>query len=378
MFGIDWSSLLQAILFALFADLTAIVAAIIGPTYDNLLVPSLSPNALYPSPFGSGADPTNYLAAATHFSTFVLANVVDPSATLFALAVALAYLSKAVLARWAQMLDGLLPRLVVAVVAANFTVPIAGIVLGLGSALYPVLAGWDGGAWQHWTNLAGFAEVRFSWDNGALAFILSIVEFVLVFSLVLAVGVRDAVLAVLIVVLPLVTLFWPLRPFSPLARRAWLLFAELAFLPCVLVIPLELAVGSPNPVLLIGYLGAALASPFLLSLAGTQLVAFGFPGAAGAVQSGAARGVSTSPAAATAHLQPIASGLKSTGDAGRAFSGAVRVAGTAAAPAAAPLAAAELIGHGTLRLLRHLPGTQHRGSESGADGWRPIRGGGSR
>jgi hypothetical protein len=375
-FGIDWSSLLQAILFALFADLTAIVAAIIGPTYDNLLVPALSPGALYPTLVGTGANPANYLTQAAHFSSFVLADVVDPSATLFALAVAVAYLSKAVVARWAQALDGLLPRLVVAIIAANFTVPITGAVLSLGGALYPVLAGWDGGTWQHWANLAGWGEIAFSWDNGALAFILSLVEFGLVFALVLAVAVRDALLAVLIVVLPLLTLFWPLRPFSPLARRAWLLFGELVFLPCVLVIPLELAVASPTPVLLVGYLGAALASPYLLSLAGTHLVAFGVPGAGGTVQSGATRGVSSAPAAATAHVQPVAAAGRSAGPSGRAISGAVRVAGSAAAPTAAPFAAAELLGHGALHLLRHLPRSAERGT--GPGGWGPIRGGRSR
>jgi hypothetical protein len=374
--GIDWSSLIRAILYALFADLTAIVAAIIGPMYDNLLVPELSPGALYPSLVGAGNDPANYLTVAAHFSTYLLANVVDPAATLLALGVAVAYLSKSLVARWAHLLDGLLPRLIVAVVAANFAVPIAGAILGLGGGLYPVLAGWDGGAWQQWVHLAGWGEISFSWDNGALAFVLSIVEFTLVFALVLAVGVRDALLAVLLVLLPVFTLFWPLRPFAILTRRAWLLFAELAFLPCVLVVPLELAVGSPNPVILVGYLGAALASPYLLSMAGTQLVAFGLPGAGGAVQSGVSRGISGAPAAATAHVQPVASAVRSSSDSGRAAAGAVRAAGSAAAPMAAPLAAAELIGHGAVRLLRHLPGVADR--RNPARGWRPVRGGGSK
>ncbi len=376
MFAIDWSSLLQAILFALFAELTAILAAVIGPMYDNLLVPELKPSALYPSLVGSGSDPTNYLSEASHFSTYVLANVVDPAATLLALAVAAAYLARSVLARWAELLDGLLPRLVIAVVAANFAVPIAGALLGLGGGLYPVLAGWDGGAWQHWFQLAGGGELSYSWDNGALAFVLAVAQFALVLALVLAIGVRDALLAVLIVLLPIFTLVWPVRPFSTLARRAWFLFAELVFLPCVLVVPLELAVGSPNPVLLVGYLGAALASPYLLSLAGTQLVAFGFPAAGGTVQGGVGRGVSPAPAAAPGHFHPIETAARSTGATGRAASGALRGAGSAAAPTAAPLAAAELIGHGALALLRHLP----VGSEGGpgARGWPPVRTGGTK
>lgn len=381
MTGIDWATLLEAILFALFADLTAIVAAVIGPTYNNLLVPSLSSGALYPPLLGTAGDSSNYLVLATHFSTYVLVDVVDPAAALFALAVAVAYLSKALLARWAQTLDGLLLRLVVALVAANFTVPIASAVLDVGGALYPVFAGWDGGSWRSWGNLAGWGEISFSWDNGALAFLLSLVEFALVFALVLAVGVRDALLAVLIVILPLLTLLWPLRPFSPLARRAWFLFLELAFLPCVLVVPLELAVGSPNPVLLVGFLGAAVASPYLLSLAGTHLVAFGFPGAGGTVQGSVARGLSSTPDAATTNVRPLGTVTRAS-ERGphRAVAGAIggttRVAGSASGPAAAPLVAAELVGHGALGLVRHFrPGSLEKVDPRP---WDAIRPGGPR
>jgi hypothetical protein len=373
--GVDLGNLVQTILFLLFAGLTAIVAAIIGPTYDNLLVPELSPGALYPAIGAPGSDPNNFLATAAHFSTYLLANVVDPAITLVGVGIAVAYLSKALLARWSAALDGLLVRLILAVIAANFTVPIAGAILGVAGGLYPVVAGWDGGAWQHWVNLAGYGEVAYSWDNGALAFVLSLVEFAAVFALVLAVGLRDALLAVLIVVLPILTLLWPFRPLSPLARRAWFLFAELAFLPCVLVIPLELAVNSPNPVLLVGYLASAVASPYLLSLAGTHLVAFGFPSGNATVQSGAQRGLAVAPRGAGASFGPAAETVRSQGSAGRAAWGATRVAGSAAAPAAAPLAVAEVLGHAGLHLARHV----RRGPTSSGppSGWRPIRGGGT-
>lgn len=387
MLGIDWTSVLQAILFALFADLTAILAAITGPTYDNLLVPELRAGALYPSVFASGGDPSNYLATAANFSTYTLANVVDPAATLVALGVACLYLARPLVARWSVTFDGLLPRLVLGVVGANFTVPIAGALLSVGGALYPVMAGWDGGAWHEWVHLAGWGEVGFSWDNGALAFLLSVVEFLTVFALVLAIGVRDALLAVLLVILPIFTLLWPLRPLSTLARRAWLLFAELVFLPSVLVVPLELAVGSPNPILLVGYLSAAVASPFLLSLAGTQLVSLGFPGAGSTLGGGVARGSAMAPSGAVARFRPLAESARTTGAAGRAFSGVVRAAGTAGLPAAPPLAAAELIGQGALHLLRHVtrsarpvPGSAPGPAPPprGANEWEPIRNGRSR
>jgi hypothetical protein len=350
---VDLGNLIQTLLFLLFAGLTAIISAIIGPTYDNILVPELQPSALFPPLLGPGVGSGNYLATAAGFSGFVLSNVVDPAVALVALGVAVLYLSRSVVSRWADALDGLLPRLILGVVGANFTVPIAGAILGVAGGLYPVMSGWDGGAWQHWVNLAGWGQVSFSWDNGALAFVLSLAEFAAVFALLLAVGIRDAALAVLIVLLPIFTLLWPLRPLSTLARRGWLLFGELAFWPCVLVVPLELAVGSPNPVMLVSYLAVAVASPYLLSLAGTHLVAFGFAGASSVVHSNSQRGLSLAPQAASSSVAPLASGLRTSGTGGRAFAGVIRTTGSAA-PAAAPLVVGEILGQAGMHLVQHV------------------------
>ncbi|HYA71383.1 MAG TPA: hypothetical protein VEH28_08485 [Thermoplasmata archaeon] len=350
--SVDLGQLVQTLLYLLFAGLTAIISAVIGPTYDNLLVPELQPASLFPPMFGPG-NGANYLSTAARFSGFVLSNVVDPAVALVALGVALLYLARSVVSRWADQMDGLIPRLILGVVGANFTVPIAGAILGVAGGLYPVISGWDGGAWQHWVNLAGWGEISFSWDNGALAFVLSFVEFALVFALILAIGIRDAVLAVLLVLLPIFTLLWPLRPLSPLARRGWLLFGELAFLPCVLVVPLELAVGSPNPVMLVSYLAVALASPYFLSLAGTHLVTFGSAGASGVLHSNAQRGLQNAPTAATSSLGPLAIGARTTGSGGSAIGGAVRTAGSTSAPAAVPLVIANLLGHGGRHIVEH-------------------------
>jgi hypothetical protein len=351
--ALDLGYLVRTILFLLFGDLTAIISAIVGPTYDNLLVPEMQTGALFPPLLGPGSGNANYLSTAVRFSDFLLTNVVDPAVALVALGVAVLYLSKSVVSRWANGLDALLPRLVLGVVGANFTVPIAGAILSVAGNLYPVVSGWDGGAWQQWVNLAGWGQVSFSWDNGALAFVLSFVEFAAVFALLLGIGIRNAALAVLLVLLPFFTLLWPLRPLSPLARRGWLLFGELAFLPCILVVPLELAVGSPNPVMLVSYLSVAVASPFFLSLAGTHLVSLGFGGASSVVHSNAQRGLTVAPSAAASSFGPAANGARTSGAAGRAFAGTTRVAGSAAAPAAAPLAVAELLGHGAWHLVRH-------------------------
>jgi hypothetical protein len=364
----------QTILYSLFADLTALIAAVIGPTYDHLLVPMLQPGALYPPVLGGPTGSNDYLAVAARFSAFMVADVVDPLVTLAGLGVALAFLARATVARWATTLDGLLPRLVIAVVAANFTVPIAAAILDLAGGLYPVIAGWDGGRWQAWVNLAGVGELRLAWDNGALAFVLALAEFLVVFGLLIAVGVRDALLGVLVVVLPLFTLLWPFRPFSSIPRRAWFLFGELAFLPCVLVVPLELAVGSTSPVLLVGFLGAALASPFLLSSTGTHLAAIGFPSAGTTVGAGTQRGIGSAPSAATSAFRPAADSLRRAGGLGRAAGGVTTAAGSAAAPLAAPLALRELLGHAGLALARHVG--RRVAFSSGPPRLPPIRPGG--
>jgi hypothetical protein len=371
--GIDWSVLLQTVLFALFSTLTAIVAAVTGPTYDYLLVPMLQPAALYPA-FGTSGGSSDYLSAAVQFSSYTLATIVDPVVALVGVVIAGLFLVRSVVARWADALSGLLPRLVLAVIVANFSLPIAHGVLNVAGALYPVLADWNGAAWEHWVNLGGFGEFQFSWDNGALALILSVVEFAAVMALVLAVAIRDALLATLIVLLPIFTMLWPIRPLSAIPRRAWLLFLELAFLPCVLVVPLQLAVNTPSPVLLVGYLAVAVASPYLLSVAGTHLVAFGFPGSGGTVSGGFQRGLSTTSSGASAMATPSANALASTGPSGRAVSGAVHAAGTASLPSAAPLAAGTMLGHTALHLLRHLP----NGDPSRLGPWPPLRGGGGR
>ncbi len=234
------------------------------------------------------------------------------------------------------------------------------------------MSGWNGGAWQHWVNLGGYGELSFSWDNGALALVLSVVQFLAVFALVLAIGVRDALLSVLLVLLPVVTLLWPLRPLSAIPRRAWLLFLELAFLPCVLVVPLQLAVGTNSPVLLVGYLGVALASPYLLSVAGTHLVAFGFPASGGTLSGAVQRGLATASSGGSSIAAPAANAVARTGGAGRAVSGAVGAAGSASFPAAAPLAVGTVLGHTALHLLRHLPAAEGKGMGS----WPPMRDGG--
>jgi len=357
MLALDWSSIVRQILYYLFGALTAFVAAVIGPTYDQILVPELSPGALFPSMFAAQPTVTNFLAPAAQFSTYIVTEVVDPAVALVALGVAGLYFARALSERYRLQLDGLLPRLVLAVVTANFTVPIGAAVLSVAGATYPVFAGWDGGAWQHWVNLAGYGEVGFSLQNGALAFVLSAVEFALVLALAMAIGVRDALLAVLLVLLPVFSLLWPFRPLSPLARRGWLLFVELAFAPCAMVVPLELAVRSPSPVMLVAYLGVALASPYLLSVAGTNLVGFGFPSTGAVVHQSTQRAVATAPSGPAAFAAPVASG--GSGLAGRSAASGVRGVGGASATMAPPIAVAQLLGHGGAHLARHIGRAVH-------------------
>ncbi len=345
------ASAIQVLLFVIFAALTGVLAAILGPTYDNILVPSLAPAALYPTPFAAGT----FLSAAAAFSTFVLGTVVDPLVGLVGLGVALAYLGRSVLGDTVPRPEPFLGRLLLAVLLANFTLPIAAGLLDVAGAAYPVIAGWDGGAWQHWVNLAGWGELSYSWDNGALAFVVTFGLFALVLLLAAVVAVRNALLAVLLVLLPAFTLLWPIPPLAPLARRGWTLFGELAFLPCVMVIPLELAVGAPSVLALLGFLTVALASPALISLAGAQLTAAGFPSAGATLSNATQRGLVVASQSTQSFLRPVTGspGL-APGVRGAAGAGG-RAAGGAGFPAAAPLFASELLGHGAARLLRHIP-----------------------
>src|SRR5579864_7815838 len=89
------SAAIQALLFGIFAAATAALAAIIGPTYDGLVVPELSAGALYPTLSASGG--TGFLATPAAFSLFVLTHLVDPAIVLVALAVGVLYLVRAVL-----------------------------------------------------------------------------------------------------------------------------------------------------------------------------------------------------------------------------------------------------------------------------------------
>ena len=346
-------ALAQAILFALFALFTATLAAIIGPTYDNLVVPEMQPAQLFPSLAGPASGSSGYLVPASHFSSYLLVSVVDPLIAVVAVGLGLLYLSRALWSRSGPWAEGLLTRFVIAVVLANFSLPVAGGVLGIAGALYPVIAGWDGGAWQHWTNLAGWGEFGFSWQNGALAFVLAFVEFSVVLLLALMIGLRDAALAVLLVLLPLFTLVWPLRPLSPIPRRAWLLFGELAFLPCVVVVPLELAVGSPNVILLIAYLSLALGSPYLLSVAGHHLPSLGFPSVGSALTGGVERGLLGASRSSSAALGGFGSS-RAAGTVGKSVGAVARSAGSAALPASAPALVAEAIGRGAAHLVKHI------------------------
>ncbi len=361
-------SIVQPILFALFALLTAALSAIIAPTYDHLFVPEMQPAALYPPLTGAAAHGSVFGNAAA-FSGYLLTGIVDPAIALGAIGLGVAYLVRSVGGRWALSIDSFLVRLIVAVFGANFALPIAGGVLSVAGAAFPVFSGWDGGAWQHWDNLAGPGLVSFSWSNGALAFILAFALFALVFLLALAIGVRDGLLAVLLVVLPLFTLLAPFPIASQLARRAWLLFVELAFLPCVLVIPLELAVGSPNIVLLLSLLTVALASPYLLSLSGQSLSGFGFPSAGTTVAYATQRGLSSASYAGANYTAPLAGGTAggAVTSGGRSAGLALRSAGSAGLPAAGPVLVAEAVGRGASHLIHHLrPGGPDR--DGGAHG----------
>ncbi|MGI0054532.1 MAG: hypothetical protein ACREB9_01075 [Thermoplasmata archaeon] len=351
----DLGSILQLILFGAFGIVTAALTLGLAPTYNNLVVPELAPAQLYPPLSDPGSGAPTYLAQAAHFSNYLLVNIVDPAVALVAVGLGLIFLSRAVWTHSGLWTEGLFARFVIAIVLANFAVPLAGGILDLGAATYPTVAGWDGGAWQSWTNLAGTGEFAFSSQNGALTFVLAFVQFSIVILLAIVIGLRDATLAMLLVLLPIFTLVWPIRPLSVLARRGWLLFVELAFLPCILVIPLELAVGSPSVILLVAYLTLALASPYFLSISGTHLTQIGFPSAGSALSGGVERGMAAGARTVSSGLGGLATPAGGGGGAiGGAIAGGARAVGSSSLAGAGPLAVADAIGRGTGHLARHI------------------------
>jgi hypothetical protein len=367
---VDPPTITQAWLFALFAVLTAALDIVLAPTYNNLLVPMMQPSALFPALSSSGGG--GFLATSASMSTYVLTNLVDPSIALVVVALGVLYLVRA---GWGPIprLTNLLPRLVVAVLLANFSLPVAGVVLGLAGATYPVVAGFDGGAWESWTNLTGPGLFAFSWDNGALAFVLAFAVFSLLLLLVLLVAVRNALLGVLLVLLPIFTLLWPIPSLAPLARRGWMWFAELAFLPVVMIVPLELAVGSPSSVLLVGYLVVALGSPALLALGAGSLTAAGAPSAGGTLVGGVQRGLSSLSSGLAVGARPIL-GSVAPGSSGAVAARRIGNALDRPFPGSVAATGATLLGHGAERLLQHV----HRRGSSGSEerpSFRPIRGG---
>jgi hypothetical protein len=369
---VGWDVAVRAILFALFAELTALIVVVTGPTYDDLLVPELAPSALYPPlPPTPGAAPT-FLTEASSFSAYLVAHLVDPAVAVVALGVGLVYLTRVLIPKVGGALESLVPRLIVAVIVANFAVPIAGALLGVAGATYPVVSEFDGGAWQHWQNVVGVGALGFSWDNGVLAFVVSFALFSLVLILAAAVALRDALLGVLLVVLPVLTLLWPIPTLAPLARRAWLWFAELAFLPCLMVIPLELAVGSPSILLVLGYLTIAISTPSILSLAGAQLGSAGFPSGGPALTGGIQRGLSAGSSSLNGFLRPLSSPRKLERPA-QLLQGLGKAGGAASLPATIPILAADVLGRTTGHLLKHVPNAVQglRGRAGGYRSWKP-------
>src|SRR5579859_1787176 len=354
--SIDWNVVVQAILFALFAAGTAVLNLVIQPTYDNLVVPELSSTALFPSIAHPGVT-AGFLSTAVQFNEFLLQNLVDPAIALILVALAGLYLFRSFSARIGGRLEPLLPRLVLGVLGANFTLPLAGTALDLGGTTFRLVSSFDGGSWRHWTNLVPLGGTAFSWDNGVLAFVVTFALFAMVLALATVVALRDALIAVLLVLLPIFTLLWSLPPLSSLARRGWTLLVELAFLPSVILIPLELAVGAPSVLLVLAYLSLAVGSPYLISISRAQLGGLGFPTAGGALTGGVQRGLSIAALSAQESASAVAPSVATPGrgaQLGSAVRGLAGHLGRAPLPAGAALGAGHLVAHGSRQLLQHL------------------------
>ncbi len=268
----DYGPIVKAILFALFGALTAAVSVVTGPTYDNLFVPEMDPSAAYASWQGG-----NVFAAAASFSNALLVGLVDPLCVLVIAAVGLLYLVRS--AHPTPKLQGIAAKLVMGILVANLVLPITSGIWQLAAGVYPSFYDYGGGAWRSYSALVGPGAISLSWDNGVLAFVVSWTLFGMVLLLAFLLAFRGAIVAVLLVLLPPLTLLWPLPGAGSLARKVWVLFIEMTFLPCFLVVPLVLAVGSTSVLLTMGLFSVALAMPQILSISGASLSHAGFPNA---------------------------------------------------------------------------------------------------
>ena len=298
----DLFLVIQAILLALFGALTVVLNTVIGPFYDNVFVPEMAPQSLYAAYLGGGSS-SNLFATGATLSQFVVVNLVDPMAILIVIGVGVLYLVRATLPERAQVWRGLAPRLVLGVLLSNVVLPLTYILWSIALLVYQPLFAYGGGAWQSYNNLVPTGGISFAWDNGVIAFIVTLMLLTLVLGLGFLIAFRDALLAVLLVLLPPLTLLWPIPPLSGFARRAWRLFGEMAFLPTLVVIPLVLAVGAPSILLVAGLLAVAVGAPSLLSQVGGNLVSLGFPHPGSMTTSGMSGGYDRSTRASGALLR---------------------------------------------------------------------------
>lgn len=355
----DWGSVVNAVLFALFSALTAILNAVTGPTYDNLFVPEMASGSLYAPYLGPGSG-GNLFSEGAAMSNYLLVNVVDPVAVLVILGVGILYLIRAGIPQLASKWTDLTPRLGLGILLANMVLPITSVLWSVAGAVYPVFAGYGGGEWRSYTNLVGPGALSFSWDNGALAFVGSLTLFSLVLVLCFLIAFRDAIVAVLLVLLPPLTLLWPIPSASNLARRAWKLFAEMTFLPSLLVVPLALAVGAQSILLVVALFAVAAGMPVLVTQVGGSLSSAGFPHSGSVVSGGILGGARSAGSATSVGLQMGGKGLRSGFSGESVKGGAARVAGGPAALTGQMLWG---VGQGLGRMGRQM--AHRRGSSQG-------------
>ncbi len=361
----DWNSVVQAVLFAIFSVLTEAVNVVIGPAYETLFVPEMAPSSAY-APYLLHADTGSLFYRGAEMSEFVLVNIVDPVAILVIITVGLLYLLRATLPEKAYSWTNLAPRLVIGVLLSNAVLPLTWMLWEVAATVYLPIYSYGGGAWQTYANIVPMGGLNFAWDNGMIAFIASMVLLSLVLTLAFLLAFRDALLAVLLVLLPAVTLLWPIPPLAGLAKRAWWLFAEMTFLPTLVVIPLALAVGSGSVLLVIGLFAAAAGMPLLLSQAGGNLSSAGFPHTGSITTGGVANGYDKAGRAAGTSLRAggqgfssgkgaVSGGASAGGKAaGSSFAGSGATAGAVGGPAGTAAGIMWGVGYGMGRFAKQM------------------------
>lgn len=290
------NQIVNTVLTLLFAIFNIFAWVTAQQTYDNLFIPEMKPYNLFPSLLNGNQK--NLFSASASLSNYILINIIDPILIILLLIIGFIYLGKVFLPSWNEKFRELIPRFVIATVVANFTVYISGIILEFGLATYIVLYGYGDKNWQHFGKLYPLFVTPWG-NNSLLEFILKVVVIFTIVTLSMVIAIRTSLIAVLIVLLPIGSIMWIFPQTRQYAKKIWVIFIEMVFLPFFVLIPLILATSINDTdtygfLLTTGMLLIAAGMPYFISNYGGSIAHMGMDKVSSFINYGLSTGMSLS------------------------------------------------------------------------------------